>query len=105
MNTHRLMLWFRVRNLRIFSFENSTEYFNAPALPCSIESQLSNSRKSTCVRCMMAPPRTASSEGVMLIPAIAKNSTTGYKNVSYIRGKKKFEAQVFGDRLMIMRQP
>ena len=30
----------------------------------------------------------------MLIPAIAKNSTTGYKNVSYIRGKKKFEAQV-----------
>ncbi|EOD26163.1 hypothetical protein EMIHUDRAFT_236957 [Emiliania huxleyi CCMP1516] len=59
-----------------------------------IESQLLNSRNSTCVRCMMAPPRTASSEGVMLIPAIAKNSTTGYKNVSYIRGKKKFKADV-----------
>ncbi|EOD11649.1 hypothetical protein EMIHUDRAFT_214525 [Emiliania huxleyi CCMP1516] len=90
------MLWFRVRNLRIFSFENSTEYFNAPALPCSIqiESQLSNSRNSTCVRCIMAPPRTASSEGVMLIPAVAKNSTTGYKNVSYIRGNKKFQAKV-----------
>ncbi|EOD35327.1 hypothetical protein EMIHUDRAFT_201351 [Emiliania huxleyi CCMP1516] len=111
------MLWFRVRNLRIFSFENSTEYFNvgtaphlrsiilpiqarmtyhAPALPCSIqiESQLSNSRNSTCVRCIMAPPRTASSEGVMLIPASAKNSTTGYKNVSYIRGNKKFQAKV-----------
>ena len=43
---------------------------------------------------MMAPPRTASSEGVMLIPAVAKNSTTGYKNVSYIRGKKKFKADV-----------
>ncbi|EOD05144.1 hypothetical protein EMIHUDRAFT_220246 [Emiliania huxleyi CCMP1516] len=95
MNTHRLMLWFRVRNLRIFSFENSTEYFNAPALPCTIqiESQLLNSRNSTCVRCMMAPPRTASSEGVMLIPA-TKNSTTGYKNVSYKRSKNKFQAQV-----------
>ena len=30
----------------------------------------------------------------MLIPAIAKNSTTGYKNVSYIRGNKKFQAKV-----------
>ena len=57
MNTHRLMLWFRVRNLvrrqaqlskysryegrpsprtcsqRIFSFENSTEYFNVGPAP------------------------------------------------------------------------
>jgi len=36
---------------------------------------------------MMAPPRTASSEGVVLIPAIAKNSTTGY------RSKKQFVAR------------
>ena len=43
---------------------------------------------------MMAPPRTASSEGVMLIPAIAKNSTTGYKNVAYDRSKMKFQAKV-----------
>ena len=45
---------------------------------------------------MMAPPRTASSEGVVLIPAIAKNSTTGYKNVSYDRRSKKFLAEVQG---------
>ena len=42
----------------------------------------------------MAPLRTASSEGIVLIPAVAKNSTTGYKNVSYIHSKKKFEAKV-----------
>ena len=30
----------------------------------------------------------------MLIPAATKKSTTGYKNVSYIRSKKKFEAKV-----------
>ena len=41
-----------------------------------------------------ASPRTASSEGVMLIPAIAKNSTTGYKNVAYDRSKMKFQAKV-----------
>ena len=52
------------------------------------ESQLSNLR--IYVRCMMAPPRTASSEGVVLIPAILKNSTTGYKNVSYDRRSKKY---------------
>ena len=45
---------------------------------------------------MMAPPRTASSEGVVLIPATLKNSTTGYKNVSYNRRSKKFEAEVQG---------
>ena len=43
---------------------------------------------------MMAPPRTPSSEGVVLIPAITKKNTTGYKNVSYGRDKKKFKAQV-----------
>ncbi|EOD16904.1 hypothetical protein EMIHUDRAFT_102840 [Emiliania huxleyi CCMP1516] len=45
---------------------------------------------------MMAPLRTASSdsEGVVLIPAITKNSTTGFKNVNYNRGNKKFVAQV-----------
>ena len=42
---------------------------------------------------MMAPPRTASSEGVVLI---LKNSTTGYKNVSYSRRSKKFVAEVQG---------
>ena len=30
----------------------------------------------------------------MLIPATLKNSTTGYKNVNYDRGNKKFKAQV-----------
>ena len=30
----------------------------------------------------------------MLIPAIAKNSTTGYKNVTYKRSRKKFVAEV-----------
>ncbi|EOD16454.1 hypothetical protein EMIHUDRAFT_256186 [Emiliania huxleyi CCMP1516] len=30
----------------------------------------------------------------MLIPATSKNSTTGYKNVSYKRSKNKFQAQV-----------
>ena len=30
----------------------------------------------------------------MLIPAIAKNSTTGYKNVAYDRSKMKFQAKV-----------
>ena len=32
----------------------------------------------------------------MLIPAILKNSTTGYKNVSYSRRSKKFVAEVQG---------
>ncbi|EOD20561.1 hypothetical protein EMIHUDRAFT_208489 [Emiliania huxleyi CCMP1516] len=44
----------------------------------------------------MAPPRTASSEGVVLIPETLKNSTTGYKNVSYSRRSKKFVAEVQG---------
>ena len=43
---------------------------------------------------MMAPPRTASSEGVVLIPAIRKDSTTGYKNVTFHRRSKQFEAKV-----------
>ena len=43
---------------------------------------------------MMAPPRTASSEGVMLIPAITKRNTTGYKNVTFHRSRKKFVAEV-----------
>ncbi|EOD37019.1 hypothetical protein EMIHUDRAFT_110035 [Emiliania huxleyi CCMP1516] len=43
---------------------------------------------------MMAPPRTASSEGVVLIPAVRKDSTTGYKNVIFHRGSKQFEAKV-----------
>ena len=30
----------------------------------------------------------------MLIPAVAKNSTTGYKNVAYDRSKMKFQAKV-----------
>mmetsp|Transcript_9958 Transcript_9958/g.32975 ORF Transcript_9958/g.32975 Transcript_9958/m.32975 type:complete len:191 (+) Transcript_9958:82-654(+) len=34
------------------------------------------------------------SERLMLIPAILKNSTTGYKNVNYDRGNNKFKAQV-----------
>ena len=55
------------------------------------ESQLSNLR--IYVRCMMAPPRTASSEGVVLIPAIRKDSTTGYKGVSFHRSKKQFVAR------------
>ncbi|EOD09110.1 hypothetical protein EMIHUDRAFT_216976 [Emiliania huxleyi CCMP1516] len=42
----------------------------------------------------MAPPRTASSEGVVLIPAICKDSTTGYKNVTFHRSSKQFEAKV-----------
>ena len=42
---------------------------------------------------MMAPPRTASSEGVVLIPAIRKDSTTGYKGVSFHRSKKQFVAR------------
>ena len=33
---------------------------------------------------MMAPPRTASSEGVVLIPAATKRNTTGYKGVSFL---------------------
>ena len=41
----------------------------------------------------MAPPRTASSEGVVLIPAIRKDSTTGYKGVSFHRSKKQFVAR------------
>ena len=32
----------------------------------------------------------------MLIPATLKNSTTGYKNVSYSRRSKKFVAEVQG---------
>ena len=43
---------------------------------------------------MMAQPRAASSEGVMLIPAITKRNTTGYKNVTYNRREKKFKAEV-----------
>ena len=46
---------------------------------------------------MMAPPRTASSEGVVLIPAILKNSTTGYKNVTFNRCRKKYVVQVQDD--------
>ena len=43
---------------------------------------------------MMAQPRTASSEGVMLIPATTKRNTTGYKNVTYNRRERKFKAEV-----------
>ncbi|EOD11581.1 hypothetical protein EMIHUDRAFT_214413 [Emiliania huxleyi CCMP1516] len=46
----------------------------------------------------MAPARANSrpqvSERLVLIPAIYKNSTTGYKNVAYDRCSKKFKAQV-----------
>ncbi|EOD37741.1 hypothetical protein EMIHUDRAFT_251967 [Emiliania huxleyi CCMP1516] len=35
------------------------------------------------------------SERLVLIPAIYKNSTTGYKNVAYDRCSKKFKAQAF----------
>ena len=42
---------------------------------------------------MMAQPRTASSEGVMLIPATKRN-TTGYKNVTFGHSTKKFVAKV-----------
>ena len=59
-----------------------------------IESQLSNSQKSACVRCMMAPLRTASSERLVLIPATLKNSTTGYKNVNFDRRNMKFQVHV-----------
>ena len=43
----------------------------------------------------MAPARANSllpqvSEPVVLIPAIRKDSTTGYKNVTYSRSRKKF---------------
>jgi len=34
------------------------------------------------------------SERLVLIPAISKNSTTGFKNVSYDRSRKKFQVQV-----------
>ena len=43
---------------------------------------------------MMAPLRTASSERLVLIPATRKDSTTGYKNVTYKRSRKKFVAEV-----------
>ena len=33
--------------------------------------------------------RATASERLVLIPAIAKNSTTGYKNVTYNRSEKK----------------
>ncbi len=36
------------------------------------------------------------SERLMLIPAIRKDSTTGYKNVTCNRSEKKFKAQVGG---------
>ena len=39
----------------------------------------------------MAPQ---ASERFVLIPAVYKNSTTGYKNVNYDRGNNKFKAQV-----------
>ena len=58
-----------------------------------IESQLSNLR-TTCVNCMMAPLRTASSERLVLIPATLKNSTTGYKNVNFDRRNMKFQVHV-----------
>ena len=35
-----------------------------------------------------------SSERLVLIPATLKNSTTGYKNVTFNRSEKKFKAQV-----------
>ena len=34
------------------------------------------------------------SERLMLIPAIRKDSTTGYKNVTFHRSSKQFEAKV-----------
>ncbi|EOD37637.1 hypothetical protein EMIHUDRAFT_225200 [Emiliania huxleyi CCMP1516] len=40
----------------------------------------------------MAP--VPASERLLLIPAINKRNTTGYKNVAYDRGSKKFKAQV-----------
>ena len=42
----------------------------------------------------MAPLRIASSERLVLIPATLKNSTTGYKNVTFHRSRKKFVAEV-----------
>ena len=41
-----------------------------------------------------ANSRPQASERLVLIPAITKNSTTGYKNVNYDRSRKKFEAKV-----------
>ena len=58
----------------------------------------------------MAPSRANSSratasEGLVLIPAINKNCTTGYKNVTYDRkqrGLKKFKAHLlFSSRLVL----
>ncbi|EOD38136.1 hypothetical protein EMIHUDRAFT_98020 [Emiliania huxleyi CCMP1516] len=51
---------------------------------------------------MVAPARASSSratasERLMLIPAIDKRNTSGYKNVTYSRSKKKFEAKVHAD--------
>ena len=43
---------------------------------------------------LMAPLRIASSERLVLIPATLKNSTTGYKNVTFHRSRKKFVAEV-----------
>ena len=42
---------------------------------------------------MMAPPRTAATERIALIPAIRKDSATGYKNVNFSRSSKKFKAE------------
>ncbi|EOD39777.1 hypothetical protein EMIHUDRAFT_223301 [Emiliania huxleyi CCMP1516] len=39
--------------------------------------------------------RTTAAENIVLIPAINKNSTTGYKGVTYDRSRKKFVAQVW----------
>ncbi|EOD13196.1 hypothetical protein EMIHUDRAFT_212965 [Emiliania huxleyi CCMP1516] len=107
------MLWFRVRNLRIFSFENSTEYFNA--LTYYVYALCFCTRQNA--RETIAWPMISGSRAALLNPnripivklakfyvrplhdgpasdRVAKNSTTGYKNVSYIRGNKKFQAKV-----------
>ena len=42
----------------------------------------------------MAHRESPSKDELVLIPAIRKDSTTGYKCVNYNRGAKKFEAKV-----------
>ncbi|EOD39251.1 hypothetical protein EMIHUDRAFT_223768 [Emiliania huxleyi CCMP1516] len=66
---------------------------HASLVSIEYESQLSKFCESTCVRCMMAPPRTAATERIALIPAVRKDSATGYKNVTFSRSSKKFKAE------------
>ena len=75
----------------------SSRYTHIDASPPAADADEGGANTWKHLQCM-GPSRSRrpqASERLVLIPAINKRSTTGYKNVSYSRRSKKFEARVY----------